>query len=114
MAVAGRVIHTNGLFCILKLSCISSLPCHPLYIRYGDGNDDMIFDEYAVSLGFIGLDLKLLNRVDKLATEVKSRREERLEFITCGQHGGSLCNIEDCLQEHMELYLVDGLGFGAV
>ena len=71
MAVAGGVFCANGFICVLELSRIPSLPCLPLNIHHGDEDDGIIFDNDAVSLGFIGLDSELLNRVYELATDVK-------------------------------------------
>ena len=51
---------------------------------------------------------------DDLAPEVKLRRDERLEFIVCVRRGGFLRGVEDYLEEHMQLELVESFGFGAV
>ena len=101
-------------FHIFKLSRVLSLPCRLLNICHGDKDNDISLDKYATPLGFVDLDSELLNIVNKLATEVKARCNERLELIECVRHGGSLRGVEYCLEEEMKLNLVGGLRLGAV
>ena len=86
--------------------------CHFVcFVRYGS-ESQMIF-----RFTFQSHETRLLSCEScptMLATEVEARRDERLELIACVRHGGSLRGVEDGLQEHMELYLINYLGFGAI